>query len=102
MTTTTPEPLIDWRSSPWPVPSGWTYVYAEGMHCIEREVGPFKLSICDDDGQWVWWLCPQNDPLGCQRGEGHDVLDAMWRCFDALATALEAASSHHTNNPCLN
>ena len=82
------QPLTDWKMAPWPVPHGWAYVW-EDMHSIERAVGNYKLCIGQDDGEWRWWLCPNDSGLSIARGEGHDLLDAIWRAFDALATQLD-------------
>lgn len=86
------EPLTDWKMSPWPVPVGWAYVQVEqnGMHSIERDVGEYTLVIGQDEGKWRWWLCPKGEQSSLTRGDGLDLLDAVWRCFDALAKELDA------------
>jgi hypothetical protein len=74
-------------TAPWPIPLGWRYVY-EDMPSIERTVGPWSLIVAQDEGQWVWWLCPINDSSSVARGDGQDLLGAMWQVFDALAKQL--------------
>lgn len=74
--------------SPWGIPHGWTFVQPrdEDIPSIERTVGAYTLTIGEDDGKWVWWLCPAGEGVSISRGDGRNMVDAIMRALDALAT----------------
>ena len=83
----TPSPLVAVATIP--VPTGWRYVW-EDMPSIERDVGNHTLIVALEDGTWHWWLCIQGNPSSLDRGQGDDMVDAIWRVFDALARRLDS------------
>ena len=83
----TPSPLTTVATIP--VPTGWRYVW-EDMPSIERDVGNHTLIVALEDGTWHWWLCPKGTATSVARGDAWDMLDAVWRVFDALARRLDS------------
>ena len=88
------QPLTDWKMAPWPVPHGWAYVY-DDMHSIERDVGGYTLIIGQDGAKWHWWLCPKGQGTSIDRGEGHDLLDALATHLGEAVPGLGPACKKH-------
>ena len=82
--------VIELKTAPWPVPTGWAYVW-DDIHSIERDVGDYTLIVAQEGDKWLWWLCPKGKATSVARGETFDMLDAVWRTFDALATKMGEA-----------
>ena len=76
--------------SPWSIPAGWTFVPGDESSCpaIERDVGAFTLTVGDDGGKWVWWVCSQGSNLGTANGAATDMIDGVALSLDAVAKAL--------------
>jgi hypothetical protein len=81
--------VITLKVAPWPVPHGWKFVQ-EDMPSIVRIVGDYNLIVAEDDGEWVWWLCPAGDSMSVSRGDAFDMIDGITRALDAFAKAVGA------------